>query len=115
MNGFLLPSALYVTSDPYFWPSMAITVIIGYLVGAVIYDGILRDVSKAIVTVFSYAFMIVSVSATRIFPQIMGPNSIIDRTKPLAGLWTIFFVTIFYLIGMWIGVVLCRYAVKNQK
>jgi len=106
-------SVLYVIADGFFWPSMAVVVMIGVFIGSVLYDGCVKEIKKMLISVFAYAFMIMSVNFTRVLPQ-MGTEQIIDVRKPLASIGTIFLVTIFYLLGMWLGVMTTGHAHKGK-
>lgn len=114
MNLFLLTSwaaFLYVTSDPFFWPSMTFTTLIGIFIGSVIYDGDVEQIRKAIIMLSSYVIMIILVTLTRVIDDIT-PS--ITQGKPFAGLITISIVTFFYLIGMLLGVVITKMAHKER-
>ena len=39
MITLIYKAAIYVMSDPFFWPSMAFTTLVGIFVGAVIHNG----------------------------------------------------------------------------
>jgi uncharacterized membrane protein YfcA len=99
----ILQCFLYVTNDPFFWPSMAFTVIIGAYIGAVVYDGILKEVKKMMLSLSVYALMILTVDITRVIPQI-NAGLVNDVRKPIASVATIILVTIFYALGMYLGV-----------
>lgn len=93
----------YVIWDTFFWPAMAFTTIIGIFIGAVIYDGLLEDIKKMILSLTVYGLIIATVNITRIIPKFVD-HSIVDPSKPLASTVTLILVTLFYLLGMYIGV-----------
>ena len=104
-------SCLYVFSDPFFWPSMAFTAIVGIFIGAVIHNGNMADVKKTLISLASYVLLIVSVDLSRILPEISVVNS---PYKPIAQLVTIAIVTVFYLMGLLLGVFLVKKARRKQ-
>ena len=91
----------YVISDPYFWPSMAFTTLVGIFIGAVVYDGLLHEVKKMLLSLTVYAFIILTVNLGRALPDVYA---IEESFKPLAPSVTIVLVTVFYLLGMYLGV-----------
>jgi hypothetical protein len=99
----------YVVSDSYFWPSMAFTTMVGLFIGAIIYNGDISQVKKMIASLLSYMVLIVTVNLTRVIPQVTS-----DQIKPLASLVTIIFVTLFYLIGTYAGVLITKRANKKN-
>ena len=106
----------YVTSDPYFLGSMSFTVIIGIYIGAVIHNGDLKQFGKTLLSLFCYSSLILMVNLTRIIPQIkpatLNPSV---SNQPFASVVTVFLVTAFYLMGMFLGVKLVKYAHRLKK
>jgi len=101
-------SFAYVISDGFFWPSMAVTVMIGLFVGSTIYDGCVAEVKKMIISLFIYAGIIITITSERIYPSLIDG---IERVhNPFAGITTILTVTIFYLLGMLVGVLVTKHA-----
>lgn len=111
---YLLASINYVSSDQYFWIAMALTVCIGLFIGAVLYDGILKEVKKACVVLCSYCFLLLATNYSRIVPIIYS-NNVHDINQPWAGVVTIIFVTFFYLVGMLLGVKVTNLAHKGKE
>jgi len=111
MIDILLCTINYVIWDTFFWPSMAFTTTIGVFIGAVIYDGLLDDIRKMILSLTIYAIIITTVNLTRIVP-LFDVTTIIDPSKPFASTVTLIFVTLFYLLGMYIGVQMVNKAHK---
>lgn len=104
----ILNSFIYVMSDGFFWPSMAITVMIGIFVGSTVYDGCVAEMKKMILSLFIYAGIIITVTSSRIFPSLFdGVNRV---HNPFSGIATILLVTIFYLLGMCLGVCITKHA-----
>ena len=105
---------LYVTSQHYFWPSMAFTVMIGIYIGAVVYDGVLREVKKLCLSLFVYMSLLLIVNLTRVIPQTVGK----DLPKLVSGYSqsvTIVLVTVFYFLGMYLGVRMVNKAHKGKE
>jgi hypothetical protein len=98
----------YITHDPYFWPSMSITSIVGVFIGAVVHNGDLRQARKTLVSLGFLVFLIIVVNVNRVLPQI-GPET--PPSHPFASVLTVLSVTLFYLIGMTLGIL----AVKKAR
>ena len=109
----LLMSFAYIAKDPYYWPSMAVTVMIGLFIGAVIYDGCVEYVKKFLISSLFLVMLISTVSVLRIGPQL---NNFTQMThgEPLAGLATIISVTFFYLVAMVVGVRVTNHVHKGN-
>lgn len=105
-------SIKYVTSDPWFGASMGMTASMGIFIGAILFDGLLTEVRKGIVTIISYAFLLGIANYTRIAPIVFS-GDFHNPNQPFAGLSTIFFVTIFYCLGMLMGVWVTKLAHKK--
>jgi hypothetical protein len=102
MNIVLLTIS-YVVGDPFFWMCMAFTTIIGIFIGAIIYDGNVEEVKRGIILLASYFCLITITNLTRIIPDI-SRVAVGSQQKPLGSIVASAFVTIFYLLGMAIGV-----------
>jgi hypothetical protein len=112
MINIIWQSIIYVTSDPWFIPSMAFTVMVGLFIGAVFYDGNTTEIRKFIGAMASLVVLIIMVNLTRAIPQI--PYSIFPY-KPIASATTTIIVSGFYLFGMGLGVFLVRKAHKGKE
>jgi len=108
----ILESFKYVFSQDLFWISMSFTTMIGIFIGSTIYDGCVAELKKAILTIGIYAFIICAISIERIFP--LYQNGVFMIHKPWSGIATIIYVTLFYLIGMILGVCITNFA-SNKK
>jgi hypothetical protein len=111
---FLVISYLYVISDPFFWATMSFTTMTGIFIGAVIYNGDVGQIKKFIASLGCYIILILSVNLSRIISQIEYDQPIVSP-QPFASIVTIILVTIFYLLGMAIGVLLVKRAHKGGK
>lgn len=96
----------YVAGAPYFWGSMGFTTAIAMFIGATMYDGQLTQVKKGLVSIFLYAFLLLQVTYSRIQP-FLTLNGTHDP-KLLAGIATIFLVTLFWCLGLFLGVLLFK-------
>lgn len=113
MIDFIKLSIPYVIEDRYFMLAMACTSMTALFVGATVYDGLLREVKKGIITIMSYAFMLVLANYTRVASNL---NSVpeIAKHQPFAGIVTIMFVSTFYVMGMFLGVWIVRKAHNDR-
>ena len=100
------PELLYVVGDAFFFPSMAVTSIIGIFIGAVIYYGNFKELKKMIISLFCYASLIATVTLTRSIPHLAET----EFKHPFSGAMTILFVSAFYLLGTFIGVKVTKFA-----
>lgn len=110
---YLTESLIYVMSDQYFWIAMTLTTMCGLFVGASIYDGILEDVKKGIVSISFYTLLIVMTNLSRILP-IVYSGAVHSVQQPFASTITTLLVTIFYILGMWLGVRTVKHAHSDR-
>lgn len=103
----------YVYVQPFFWGSMAFTTIIGMCIGAIIYDGLIDQVKKACITVATYSIIVIAVTLTRTFPQINLAKSMGMEYQIFANMATVFVVTLFYVLGMYLSVKLINRLYKK--
>lgn len=94
---------MYVVNSPGFWGSMGFTTATSMLVGALLYDGRLEDFKKGVVTIGTYAFFILLTMTSRIAPQLqqLQPDKI---HIAFGGTVTVLIVTVFYILGLGLGV-----------
>ena len=111
---FILAATVYITTDPFFWASMAFTTMVGIFIGAVIYNGDVKEIRKALIALASYCVLIIITNASRVFPQLDKVTPDLSY-MPFAGIVTIVIVTFFYLLGMVIGVRITKHAHRNLK
>lgn len=105
-------SLVFVASDQYFWFGMGLTTAISMFVGAIIYNGDMAQAKKGLVSISSYAMLLVYVNAARIGPQL---THVVNPYQPFAGIATIFYLTSFYLFGMLWGVGMLRLIKHKRK
>lgn len=111
---YLTESFKYVTGDLFFLPSMAVVVIMSLFVGATVFNGDVKLLSKYIFTFFTYSLLLTFVNLTRIVPDIFN-SPIVYIGKPLAGTLTNLFVTVAYLLGIYLGVLITKKAHKGGE
>lgn len=110
----ILKAFSYVTTDDWFWVSMAFTTIIGLFIGSVIYNGDLKEIKKGLVSLAAYGMMIIFTTTTRSLPKVteVTPGR---EYMYFVGTATVLVVTFFYLFGMQLGVIITRLAHKGVK
>lgn len=107
-----LDSLIYIMSDQYFLLSMATTVMIGIFLGATLYDGLLDRLWKALISLSSYGLLMVATTSTRVIPMI--EQGVFEQHHPLSGVATVVSVSVFYFLGMTIGV-LTTYFINKKR
>lgn len=111
MINIIWQSLLYVTDDPFFFASMGFTTAVGIFIGAVIYDGDLKQIKKVIFSLSSYMVLLLITNLSRAIPEM---SVVTSPFKPIASAVTMIIVTIFYLIGMYLGVKITKRAHKGR-
>jgi len=109
----LWESILYVMVDGYFWPSMAVIVMIGLFVGSTLYDGCIKEVKKMLLSLSIYGLMIIVVTSSRVVPDFY--SGIFKAHHPFSGVATVLLVTLFYSLGLWFGVKITKHAHKGKE
>lgn len=95
----------YVINAPFFYYGVSGTVLGGFWIGASIYEGDIKQSWKGILAVISYAAFLVVTTVPRVLSSIN--NSSLSHSSPgmeYAGVITISFIAIYYLLGMLLGV-----------
>lgn len=101
----------YVTNAPFFYQTMGITAATSIFVGASIYNGDVKNLSKGIITLGTYCFLLVLMTITRVVSNL----NIETPYKAYASLVTIIFLTIWYILGMVVGVYIVQKSRKRKK
>lgn len=109
---YIKAALIYVASDPYFWVSMAFTTIMGMFIAAAIYDGQLKEIKKFLIGLGGYASLLIMTTGARIIPYLSQTPGDFPY-MPLAGIATVFYLTVFYLFGMCLGVCVSHCAHKR--
>lgn len=105
---------IYIANVPFFWSSMGLITAIGMLIGSIIYNGDLQKVSKAILTVIVYVFLLGGTNLNRIY-DVYCRVGISDSVMAFAGTVTALIISIFYISGMLLGVYLTKIIRKKVK
>lgn len=104
MNNLML-GIHYVINAPFFYYGVSGTILGGFWIGASIYDGVIKDTWKGVLIVLSYAGFLVLTTVPRVLNSIS--NESIQHSNPgmeYAGLITIGFMALYYVLGMLMGV-----------
>ena len=118
INNFIklvLDSFLFVLNQNMFSASMGFTTAIGMVVGVILYDGDMDQSKKGIVSIFSYGIMIIWTSLVRILPNAVERGFVYADGRPFASIVTIFYITIFWTLGVQIGVRLFKHKRFREK
>lgn len=102
MDTFLL-GIKYVINAPFFYYGMSGTVLGGLWIGASIYDNILEAWKGALI-VFGYAAFLLITTVPRVLNSIKDTS--LKHSSPgmeYAGIITILFILLYYVLGMLIG------------
>lgn len=109
-----MQSINYVTSAQFFYPSMGMTAMTSIFIGAAFYNGEIRAMWKGAIAIGSYAGLLLLTTISRIIQTLQNSN--IEHSPAYmayAGVVTIFFLTIYYILGMIIGVYTVKRVRKN--
>lgn len=101
---------LYVISAPYFWQTMSMITSCAIFIGAIVFNGEVRTVLKGVVAIGVYALFLTLTNIIRISNQV-----ITNYSQAYAGTVTIGFITFFYLLGMFMGVLITKKAVTKRN
>lgn len=98
-----------------FWGSMGFTTAMAMFVGVMMFDGNMEQTKKGTIAVLSYAGMILWTTTIRILPNAIDRGFIYADGRPFAGIATIIFLTLAWLLGILIGVNIFRLRNKENK
>jgi len=116
-SDLLKQAVIYVTNAPFFWGSMGFTVAIAMFSGVLLYDGHLNQIKKGFVSVVSYASIIFWVTISRVLQTTSNPEFMNQTVHPeyaYAGAISLIFITLSWLLGILIGVLIFRYKYKGR-
>ncbi len=99
----LWQSFLYASSAPYFWLSMGMTTAVSMFIGAIIFDGNLSAATKGTIGLLSYVFFLSEVTFERV-THVLSKNPNSDPIMAYAGIITMVVITVFWLMGVILGV-----------
>jgi hypothetical protein len=103
----------YISHAPFFWGSMGLVTGIGMFIGSIIYNGDVKRISKAIITLIVYITLISSMNITRIY-DVYCNIGVINPPMAFGATLTSVFVSIFYILGMFTGVTITRMVRKHE-
>lgn len=112
-----LLSVSYVINAPFFYSSMGMTAATSIFIGAAMYNGELKPASKGILAVLSYAILLLITTLPRVFDRLNNSELAFSQERTsmaYAGAITIFFLTIWYILGILIGVYTVQRAHKKK-
>lgn len=114
MTNPFIDAIIYVASDQYFTIAMALTMIMGMFISAAIYDGETKEIKKFLISMGAYVSLILMTTYARVVPNLytITPSK---QYMTFAGTVTIVLVTIFYLLGMCLGILITRLAHKGGE
>ena len=111
MNNLML-GIHYVINAPFFYYGVSGTVLGGFWIGASIYDGVMSETWKGVLVVIGYAAFLALTTVPRVLSSIADTS--IQHSNPgmeYAGLITIGFMALYYILGMLMGV----YTIQRAK
>jgi len=106
----------YVMGAPYFWSAMAATTIIAMFIGAIMHNGDFDRVGKAVFSIIAYSTLLLITIGTRTVPVYLLKTDVdqFHRAQTLAGMATILIITLFWIVGLFFGVALVRFARRKS-
>lgn len=107
----------YVFNGPYFWGSMGFTTAMGMFVGALLYDGNMKEANKGVLSVLSYFIMLFWVNGTRVNETTSKPTFLLETMHPEyahAGTVTLLAVTVAWVLGVLLGVGIFTYKYRRS-
>ena len=111
----ILSGIHYVISAPFFYYGVSGTIVGGIWIGASIYEGNLRDTWKGMLTVLGYCLFLILTTVPRILNSISSLGSHSSPGMEYAGIITIGFIVIYYVLGMLLGVYTIQRARRKNK
>lgn len=107
----MFESFIYISNSSYFWHSMFSTTACSIFIGSFLYNGDFKLFSKGLFTLIPYIVLLLATTTLRI----NGLPEIINYAQAYAGMATIIMLTIFYCIGLFLGVCVTKYAHYSNK
>lgn len=107
----LILSINYITDASFFYPTMGMTAAASIFLGAAFYSGEIKQMWKAIIVITTYASLLLLTITSRVAESLGNPNIPHNMHLAYASSITIFFLTIYYVLGIIIGV----YTVQRVK
>lgn len=107
----IISSINYITGASFFYPTMGMTAAASIFLGAAFYNGEIKQMWKAIIVVTTYASLLLLTITSRVVESLNNPLMPHNTHLAYASTITIFFLTIYYILGIIIGV----YTVQRVK
>lgn len=104
---------LFVINANGFWFAMGLTAVTGVFIGASLYDGNLSMLKKGVLSIIFYAFLLILTTYLRIDGN-SGVPIFSRHPQSTAGMITVGFITLFYLVGMCLGVFTVNKVLKGK-
>ena len=105
----IIESLNYVLTAPYFWESMSLLTASGIFIGSVVYNGDYERLKRGLITLLPLISFWLMATISRI-----NSVEIANHYQAYAGTITILLVTIFYFIGMLMGVFITRHIHRKR-
>lgn len=106
----MIESFIYISNSSYFWQSMFMTTACSVFLGSFLYNGDLKLLAKGLLTLIPYIALLLTTTSLRIF----GLPEITNYHQAYAGIVTIIMLTIFYCLGLIIGVCITKHAHRGS-
>ena len=100
-------SSAYVAQAPQFWPTMGTIMGISVFIGAIIYDGQMKEATRGIITLVSYCVLLFWMTITRVMSNYRP--GITDPELALASATSIVMTSFFFIMGILLGVFVFKY------
>ena len=100
-------SSAYVAQAPQFWPTMGTIMAISVFIGAIIYDGQMKEATRGIITLVSYCTLLLWMTISRVLqnyrPGYNHPEFIWESAT------SIIITSLFFIMGIILGVFVFKY------
>lgn len=100
-------SSAYVAQAPQFWPAMGTIMGISVFIGAIIYDGQMKEATRGIITLISYCVLLFWMTISRVLhnyrPGYANPE------LAWASATSIVMTSFFFIMGILLGVSVFKY------
>ena len=113
MPDFFISTTNYVVNASGFWRGIGWTVATSIFIGATLYNGDLKQWAKGMVSLGTYAFFILLITSTRLI-EVGRTTGFANPVTAHAGIFTLFYVSVAYFTGLFIGVLVSKYARRKH-
>ena len=105
----------YVMNGPYFWSLMGWTTATAVFIGAMLYNGDFERLRRGVITISAYAGLLWLINWARVTDSITHKGILTNAGMAYAGLTTIVFVTLAYMLGLVIGYLTVRRSRRQRS